>query len=276
MAVRIVTDSTSDIPPQLAQELGVTIIPLYVYFGNEAFKDGVDITRDEFFQRLTTGNVLPRTSQPSVGDFIETYKPLSEEGHEIVSIHISDKLSGTLNSARGAVQELGNPKIELVDTKLASLGITLVVKAAADAAKEGASVEEVAEAAREAVEKIDIYFVLDTLEYLQKGGRIGRAQALLGSMLSIKPVLKMQDGEIHPHEKVRTRAKALDRLQQIAKESGQYDEIGMIHEGSEEEVAALRAVLEGVAKRPLIDAHVGPVIGVYTGPNVMGFAARKA
>ncbi|MEX2599636.1 MAG: DegV family protein [Dehalococcoidia bacterium] len=275
MTVKIVTDSTSDIPAALAQELGITVIPLYVYFGSDVFRDGVDMTRDQFFARLTSGNVLPRTSQPSVGDFLDIYLPLCEEGHEIVSIHISDKLSGTLNSARGAVQELGAAKIELVDTKLASLGITLVVRAAAEAAKTSTSAKEVADAARKAAENIDIYFVLDTLEYLQKGGRIGRAQALLGSMLSIKPVLKMQDGEIHPHEKVRTRAKALNRLQEIALSSGQYAELAMIHEGSPEEVASLRTVLTDLTSLPLIDSHVGPVIGTYTGPNVMGFVGRK-
>ena len=276
MAVKIVTDSTSDIPPELAAELGVTVVPLTVSFGDEEFKDGIDITRDEFMTRLTTGGVFPRTSQPSPGDFLEIYKPLTEAGDEVVSIHISGKLSGTLNSARGAVQDLPDARIELVDTELASLGLTLVVRAAAVAANGGATAEEVARIAEQAASKIDLFFLLDTLEYLQKGGRIGKAQALIGGLLSIKPVLKLVDGEIHPHEKVRTRAKALARMKEIAAEGGPYEDIALIHEASAEDVQAFEAVLAPLSEAPLLTGRIGPVIGTYTGPNVIGFALRRA
>ena len=144
MSVKIVTDSTSDMPPELAAELGVTVVPLTVFFGEEAFKDGIDITRDEFMTRLTSGGVHPKTSQPSAADFLAVYKALTEAGDEVVSVHVSGKLSGTLNSAHGAVQELPGARIELVDTQLASLALTLVVRAAAVAANGGATVEEVA------------------------------------------------------------------------------------------------------------------------------------
>ena len=276
MSVKIVTDSTSDMPPELAAELGVTVIPLTVFFGDEPFKDGIDITRDEFMQRLTTGSVFPRTSQPSPGDFLEVYKALTEAGDDVVSIHISGKLSGTLNSAHGAVQDLPGARIELVDTELASLGLTLVVRAAAVAANGGATVEEVVRIAEEASSKIDLFFMLDTLEYLSKGGRIGKAQALIGGLLSIKPVLKLVDGEIHPHEKVRTRAKALARMKEIAEEGGPYADIALIHEASAEEVQAFEAVLQPLSQAPLLTGRIGPVIGTYTGPNVIGFALRRA
>ena len=275
MNVKIVTDSTSDIPPELAAELGITVVPLTVFFGDEAFKDGIDITRDEFMKRLTSGGVLPRTSQPSVGDFLAVYKALTEAGDEVVSIHISGKLSGTLNSAHGAVQELPDARIELVDTELASVGTTLVARAAAVAANAGATVEEVARIAEQAASKIDLFFLLDTLEYLSKGGRIGKAQALIGGLLSIKPVLKLVDGEIHPHEKVRTRAKALERMKEIAAEGAPYEDIAFIHEASAEDVQAFEDFLQPLSKAPLLVGRIGSVIGTYTGPGVVGFALRR-
>ena len=276
MAVKIVTDSTSDIPPELAAELGVTVVPLTVFFGDEEFKDGIDITRDEFMTRLTTGGVFPHTSQPSVGDFLEVYKALTDAGHEVVSIHISGKLSGTLNSARGAVQELPDAGIVLVDTKLASLALTLVVRAAAVAANGGATVEEVARIAEETASKIDLFFMLDTLEYLSKGGRIGKAQALIGGLLSIKPVLKLVDGELHPHEKVRTRAKARERMKEIAAQGAPYEEIALIHELAAEDVQAFEYFLRPFSNAPLLVGRIGSVIGTHTGPSVIGFALRRS
>lgn len=275
MAVRIVTDSTSDIPPDLAQELDITVVPLTVFFGEEAFRDGIDISHDEFFERLTTGNDLPRTTQPTVGDFLETYQPLVEAGHEIVSIHVSDKLSGTLNSARSACQELPNARIELVDSGLASLGLALVAKAAAEAAKAGSSVEDIVKLARETAESIEVFVVLDTLEYLQKGGRIGKAQAVIGSALALKPVLTLVDGEIHPYTKVRTRTKALQRMKDLAASGAPHNEIALIHEAPQAEVEELENYLKPLATKPIISGRIGPVIGTYAGPGVIGFVLRK-
>ena len=275
MTVKIVTDSTSDIPPELAKELGIAVVPLTVFFGEEAFKDGIDMTHDEFFQRLTTGAVLPRTTQPTIGDFLDVYKSLADQGHEIVSIHISDKLSGTLNSARGARQELPDAKIELVDTRLASMAMTLVAKAAAEAASSGADFETVAQTARDVAGSIDLFVVLDTLEYLQKGGRIGKAQSVVGSLLSLKPILSMVDGEIHPHEKVRTRSKALQRMMEIASEGAPYEEVAFIHQAPEAEVAHLRERLVPLTSKPVLSGRIGPVVGTYAGPGAIGIALRK-
>jgi len=194
MAVKIVTDSATDIPPELAKELDVTVVPATIFFGDEAFRDGVDITPDEFFRRLTSSPVLPKTSQPSVGDFLEAYKPLVDEGHDIVSVHVSSKLSGTLNSARNASQELPGARIETVDSGLASIGATIAVQTAAEAVRRGMAADEVAKAAARAASRVQFYIVFDTLEYLQKGGRIGKAQALVGSLLSLKPILKPGEG----------------------------------------------------------------------------------
>ena len=272
MPVKIVTDSTSDIPEDLAASLGIIVVPLTVFFGEEAYKDKIEIQHDEFFNRLQNGGILPRTTQPSVGDFISAYKPLIEEGNEILSIHISDKLSGTLNSARLAREEFASSKIELFDSALGSLGLTLVVKAAAEAANSGSSIETVLDVAKDVASRVDLFFVLNTLEYLQKGGRIGKAQALVGSLLSVKPILKCVDGEVHPYEKLRTRQKAVQRLMDIASESSPYEEVAFIYQAEGEEAERLIDYLTPLSENPLIKGKIGPVIGTYTGPNVVGLA----
>ena len=275
MAVKIVTDSTSDIPPELARELDVAVVPLTVFFGEEAFRDGVDITHEEFFQRLTTSGVFPRTTQPTAADFLEVYGPLVEQGHEVVSMHISAKLSGTMNSARAAQQELPDARIELVDTGMASLGMTLAVKAAAEAAQRGEPFDSVVNEARTASQSVELYVVFDTLEYLQRGGRIGKAQSLVGSLLSLKPILKVEDGEIHPHEKVRTRPKAIQRLLDIASAGAPYRDIGIAHVTTAEEVARLTEHLAPLTEGSVLAGEIGPVVGAYAGPRAVGIALRK-
>ncbi|MDA1036431.1 MAG: DegV family protein [Chloroflexi bacterium] len=276
MAVKVVTDSTADLPEEIVKDLDVTVVPLLVLFGQETYKDGVEITREEFFNRLVNGMVLPRTSQPSVGDFVEVYKKLTEQGHEIVSVHVSEKLSGTLNSARLAAEQVPGAKIEIDDSATAALGLGLVAKATAEAAQEGKSQAEVAAFAREASGKTDVFFVVETLEYLQKGGRIGKAQALIGGLLSIKPILTVKDGEVHPHEKVRTRAKAVAKLCEIAEQNAPYAEVGIIHEAQGEAVDTLLDRLKPLSSKPVTASKIGAVVGVYTGPGVIGVALRKA
>ena len=276
MAVKVVTDSTADLPPEVIKELDISVVPLIVLFGDEAYKDGVEITRDEFFQRLAKGSVHPRTSQPSVGDFVDVYKSLAEEGHDIVSVHISEKLSGTLNSARLAAAELPDANITVVDSQLAALALGLVVKAAAETAGEGESPDAVAGVARDAASKTNCYFVLDTLEYLQKGGRIGKAQALLGGLISIKPILTVRDGEVHPYEKVRTHSRAVTRLREIASQNAPYAELAVIQEGHIETLNGLHDHLKALSNRPTIVGKLGMIVGVYAGPGVVGIALRQA
>ncbi len=275
MAVRVVTDSTSNILPDVAQALDITVVPLTVFFGDEALLDGVEISSGAFFERLVSSPVLPRTSQPSVAQFAEVYAKHTADGHEVVSVHISDKLSGTLNSARAAATDAGT-RVEIVDTEGASCWVALVAMAAARAAGEGKGVDEVAAVAREAAGQIRLYFVVDTLEYLQKGGRIGKAQALLGGLLSVKPILRVHDGEVHPYEKVRTRRKALQRLRELVREGGPYQELAVLHGTTPDDAAALVADLADLTPNPVLTGSVGAVIGVYTGPGVIGVAARRA
>ncbi|MDA1173467.1 MAG: DegV family protein [Chloroflexi bacterium] len=277
MSVKIVTDSTSDLPEEIVKELGVTVVPLSVFFGEEAYKDGIEITREEFFKRLTSGNdVHPHTSQPSVEDFVAVYKELTDQGHEVVSVHVSDKMSGTMNSARLAQAEMPDAKITLVDTGLAALALGLVVKFTAEAAAAGKSFEEVVAVARETSEKTHCYFMPATLEFLQKGGRIGKASAIFGGLLSIKPILTIQDGDVRPFTKVRTEAKAVARLLEIATAEGPFAEVGVIHEGEGPSVTLLMNHLKALSDGPVVSGQIGSVVGVHTGPGVIGMALRKA
>ncbi len=275
MAVKVVTDSASDIPAEVAEELGISVVPCTIFFGADAFKDGVEITKEEFFHRLTTGGVMPTTTQPSVGDFLDVYRPLAEEGHDIVSVHVSGKLSGTVNSARLAAGELAGATVEIVDTELASMGVALAAKAAVDAAAGGADAAAAAEAARSSAASTDVFVVPDTLEYLKRGGRIGSAQALLGSLLSMKPILKLADGEVHPHEKVRTKAKAVQRMRDIAASGGPYREAAVMHRVTDEEAESLADHLAQFTANPVFNGSIGASIGAHTGPGVIGFALVK-
>jgi DegV family protein with EDD domain len=276
MSVKIVTDSTSDLSPEIAKSLGITIVPLNVHFGEQTYLDGIEITPDEFFHRLTTEKNLPKTSQPSIGAFTEAYKSVIGTDVEILSIHVSEKLSGTINSARGAIEQLPEAKIELVDTMGVSLFSGLVVMEAARAAIQGASLEEVKQVALAAIDRARVYVVLDTLEYLQKGGRIGKASALVGGLLSVKPVLTVKDGEVHPFEKVRSRAKALQRIREIVEEGGPYVEIQVLYSTNTEEASLLANDLQKhTPDSKILMVRVGPVIGTYAGPGAVGVALLK-
>ena len=202
MAIRIVTDSVSDLPPALAQANDITVIPCYVIIGSETYKDGVEITADRFYSRLPTLSRLPSTSQPTIADFQGVYQQLLDQGHQILSIHVSAKLSGTLNSASQARAALGDSSdIEIVDSQLASAPMALAVLDAAQRARETSDVHEVARQVRGSLLRNHGFVMVDTLEYLQKGGRIGKAQAFVGGMLKVKPILTIRDGEVHPVER---------------------------------------------------------------------------
>ena len=212
MAVHVVTDSTADLSPELMDAFGVRdalhIVPLTVHFGDEEFLDGVTITADQFYERLSTSEVLPRTSQPSPAAFVEAYSNISSPGDTILSFHISSRLSGTYQSALLAARQLPDRTIEVVDTRLASLGLGLVGLYAAKGVKEGKGAEEVLGQCRRIMQEARILFLVETLEYLQKNGRIGKAQALVGGLLNVKPLLTLEDGVVTPLEKARGKAKA--------------------------------------------------------------------
>ncbi len=279
MTVKIVTDSTADIPSELAQELGIEVVPLKVRFGTEEFLDGIDLSSEEFYQRLVQGPTLPTTSQPSVGEFTEVYQRLGEGSDGIMSIHVSSKLSGTFNSAKQASEqaEVGCP-IEVVDTLQASMAVGLIVLAVARAANAGAGMEELAALAEDTSSRSEFFVMLDTLEYLKKGGRVGPAMALIGGILSIKPMIILRDGEVNELAKERTRRKGVARLIRTAQEFGSLEDMAILHSTTPDEAQSLASDLERLmpeGTQPVI-SRAGSVIGTYSGPGALGVALIRS
>jgi DegV family protein with EDD domain len=277
MAVRIITDSTADLPPQLVKELGITVVPIYVRFGEEVYRDGVDISEDEFYQRLEETTVHPSTVQPGPQDFLEVYRNLSKGADGIVSIHISTKLSGTYNSAMMAKEMLepGCP-VEVIDSQTVTMGLGLLTIVAATMANAGESVNKIVKETKKAIPKIHLLCLLDTLKYLLLGGRIGKAKALLGSILNVKPTLSLKDGEVVPAGQVRTRAKGIDKLFEFTKNAKKIQDLSVVHSTTPDEAQNLAVNLGSVFDRKKIKiARVGPSLGVHMGPGALIVALRE-
>ena len=274
MAVHVVTDSTADIPHSLAEELGISVVPLTVHFGDEVYRDGVDIEAESFLQKLISSPVLPHTSQPSPEVFSQVYSQLLANGDAVVSIHVSAKLSGTLNSALVAQQGLDSPeRVTLVDSRWTSMALGIIVLNAARAAQQGGTQEEVSRVAQDAMGKMHLLFFCDTLEYLQKGGRIGKAQAFLGGLLEVKPLITIRDGEVFPVERVRTRGRALERLRQWGEEFTPIREFCVLHAGSEADALALHSHLAARFPQAISHfGHIGAVVATHAGPGLVGLA----
>ncbi len=278
MTIRVVTDSTADLEPSQAAALGITIVPLHVHFGAAEYRDGVDISKATFYERLPVSAVLPRTSQPSPGEFVAAYRSLAAAGATgIVSVHIGGQLSGTVNSARtAAAADAGSVPVEVVDTGQASMALGFAAQAAAEAAAAGGDLTMVAAAARDAAARGSVYLIVDTLEYLQKGGRIGRARAFLGALLRTRPVLELRGGEIQGIERPRTRPTALARLLDLTLRIPQPERIAVIHATTADEAETLAAQIR--AARPGVDvtvARASPVIGVHIGPGAVGVCVLR-
>lgn len=268
----MVTDSTADLTPEMVEELGVTIVPLQVIFGNEAYREGVDITTEEFYERLVKSRQLPTTSAPSVGDFQEVYERLLKEVDSIVSIHIGAKISATVQAAQTARQSLAKPeRVEVVDSQVISLAMGFAIMEAVEAARAGAKLAEVKAAAESAVQRTRLRFMLDTLEYVRRGGRIGRARAYLGTLLSVKPILSFREGELYPEERVRTRARGLERMIQWAVKHQNVKQAAVGHATTPDEAESIRERLAMVF--PNVKVHLirfGPVLGTHSGPGIVG------
>ena len=277
MTVKVITDSTADLPPALAEELGITVVPLNVHFGTEVYRDGVEITADEFYRRLVTASRLPTTSQPTPGDFLSAYDEMGQTTDEIISVHISAKLSGTMNSATQALEEYaGSSRIEIVDSMQGSMGLGVVAIAAAEAASRGGGLDDVVAETRAALPNVGFIGLVDTLEYLEKGGRIGKAQAFVGSLLRIKPLLTIRDGEAHPLERARTRAKGVDRMCELVQAEMPLKDLAVVYTTTPDEARALAQRLQSfLPQGEVILSQVGPVVGTYLGPGVLGVAFRK-
>ena len=279
MAVRIVTDSASDLPSELASQWNIRVVPCYVVIGDRSYRDGVDISADEFYAALTANSRLPTTSQPTAADFQAVYQELLSQGHQVVSIHVSGKLSGTLNSAhqaRAALGEDAEGRIEIVDSQLASVPLALLAVSAAESPEGSESLQEIAERARREVPEIYCFFVPDTLEYLQRGGRIGKASAFLGSVLNVKPILTIRDGEAHPLERTRNLPRAMRRMVELTQQTAPVGQLAVIYSTKREPAEALRDSLSGLISPEKVEvARFGPTLGTYLGPGAVGVAFTK-
>ena len=224
--IKIICDSTGDIPEEIRKQYDITIVPLNVLFGTESYQDGVNLTAAQFYKMLVEGKVHPTTSQPAPGVFAEAYQKLAKQTDEILVLTISGGISGTYESAMQAKQLVdSNLKIEVIDSRWTCAGLLLPTLKAARAVEKGMKMEEITTMIKDILPKIRVYMIFDTLEYLRKGGRIGRAKALLGGMLKLNPVLTLKDGVIHPVTQARGRAKAVDILVDLIKKTGNPDEI---------------------------------------------------
>jgi DegV family protein with EDD domain len=273
--VVIVTDSTA-LPPKMAQEHHIKVVPLSVIWDGESLADGVDIMPTDFYNRLEKSSTLPSTSQPPASAFVELFRTLLDQGKDVAAILISSGISGTVNSAQQALGEINSDRISVIDSQTASTATGLQVLAAARKAAEGGTLEEVTELAMEAQKHTDVVFAVDTLEYLHKGGRIGGAKRLLGSMLNIKPILQIEDGVIEPADQVRTQKRALERLISLVEErAGSERPLRMaVFHSNVPEIA--QDLLEETRSRLKPDeiflAELSPVIGTHVGPGTIAIA----
>ncbi len=273
--VAIVTDSTSCLTPELISKYNIHVIPLLVNWDDQSLKDGIDITADQFYNRLSTSQSMPATSQPSAGEFVELYEEVAKTAESIVSIHISSDLSGTFQSATAAKDMVEIP-VELVDSRTAATPLGMMVIEAAKALEDGADAAGAAAAAKALVGKANIYFVVDTLEFLHRGGRIGGASRLIGSILSLKPILTVQDGKVESHASVRTKKKAMKAVletvnEKLGGQSPRY--IGVIHSAAPAEASKLSALMaDQFSGAEIIEADLTPVVGTHVGPGCVGLA----
>jgi DegV family protein with EDD domain len=276
--LKIVTDSLSDITSGLAGELGISVVPVYVRFGEKVYRDRVEITTEEFYRRLTHEATLPTTTQPTPSDFAEVYNKLAKETNEILVVTLSSKLSGTYQSAVHAKEMVeGDVRIEVIDSQTVVMGLGVIVISVARAAQAGASLEEAVALVHGAMPRSHAIMSFDTLKYLAKGGRIGRAQGLLGSMLSVKPILTIKDGEISPVTRVRSRAAGIDYLYNFVAGFPRIEELAVEHATTPDEAAALVERLGALyPKEKIHPANVSPVIGTYVGPHVLSVSVLAA
>jgi len=272
----VVTDSSAYIPEEALGGLDIPVIPLWVIWGDERFRDGVDIDPPTFYRRLRTCEAFPTTSQPSAGEFLRFFRQVGAEADAVVGIFVTSKLSGTVANAQAAQAELGELTVRVVDSLSTSMGLGFIVLAAARAASAGQSLDQVAAAAEDMRDRIHLLFAVDTLEYLHRGGRIGGAKWLVGTALNIKPLLHMQDGTIEPLAQVRTKSKAIARMLEVAHGrlgGKRMAEAAVIDADSPEEGDAVaEQVKDRFGISPVHRTTVSPAIGTHAGPGTVGIA----
>lgn len=278
MGIKIVTDSTADIPPQLAEELGISVVPVYVRFGNETFRDRIDITEDQFYQRLLNDPVHPKTMQPSPKDFADTYRVLAQQSEGIVSIHVTSKLSGTYNSAVQGKKEIQKDfPVEVIDSQVVTMGLGQLVIAANEMALSGQKPQEIVAGVKRLIPSIHLLGLLDTLKYLAMGGRIGKAQTLLSSILSVKPLLSIKEGLLVPVGVSRSRSGGIEKLIAFVKNTRNKRELAVVYNTTLDEAQSLIDRISSFYPREKIRlARLGPGLGVHGGPGILFVSIMSA
>lgn len=276
-SVAIVTDSTADLPTGLAHTRSITIVPLTLHFDGKSLLDGVDITPSDFYRQLPAASTHPTTSQPSAGRFAETYSELLKDHEAIVSIHISEKLSGTYASARQAADMTDPQRVHVIDSQLVSMSLCLITLAASELAAQGADAVSIENKVLDMRDEVQTYFSVATLEFLRRGGRIGRASALLGSVLQVKPVLCIRDGLVTPLERVRTFDRAVSRVIDLVRAVDRGKGVCAVvgHADAEDAAERVARELEPIAETLMIQP-LGPVVGAHAGPGVVGVGCYPA
>jgi len=269
--VAIVTDSVADLPPQVAEEFGITVVPLVVRFGTDLYRDGLDLSSDQFYEKLRTNKALPATSVPPPAAFADAYNKLAEKTNEIAVISLTSKLSATHQVALQAVGLMKKQcRVEVIDSQWAVMAQGFITIAAAKAARSGASLDEVLDVARHTMRRVDMCAAFDTLEYLERGGRIGKAQAFLGSLLKVNPIIGIKDGEVYPLARERSRAKAIDYLYNFVASFGKLEGLAVEYATDLDEANRLMQRLHSKYPQvPIYLSRTSPVIGTHTGPSLI-------
>jgi DegV family protein with EDD domain len=271
--IKILADSTCDLNEEIRKQHDIHMIPLNVHFGEAAYKDNVNLTPTAFYDMLKTNPVHPKTSQPTPEDFKTKYSELLSDGSEVISLHISSKMSGTVQSAEMAKKELDSDRIHIVDSEFVTMGLGFMAMECSRARDAGKSAAEILDMVEKLKKEMRLYFIVDTLEYLQKGGRIGKASAIIGGLLNIKPILTIKDGQVTPFEKVRGSSKVFSRMSAIfadaCKQTGPADiTLGFAHAAGAELLEQLKAkISETFDCSNSLVTEIGPVVGTHAGPG---------
>jgi DegV family protein with EDD domain len=268
----VVTDSTADLPPEWRERYDVEVVPLKVLFGEETFRDGVDMNNEEFFAKLAASNKLPTTSAPSPGEFAEVYSRLAKDHDGCISIHIGRQLSATAEAARVGAESVEGFRVNVIDSETVTMPMAFLCRVAA----ESATLDEATAAVEERIPKCRVLALLDTLRYIEMGGRVSRAQAMIGTMLDLKPLLLVADREIKPVDRVRTRSRAIPRMVEFFEKDLPVEHVGVVHAQAPEEAEQIAAGIR--SRRPDLEVTVGQigcVLGTHTGPKALGVVYIK-
>ncbi len=274
--VIVVTDSTADVPPELVASLGIEVVPLRINFGQESFRDGIDLTTDELLDRMDNAPTLPTTSQPTAGEFAAAFQDAIDNGHDVVCVTIGAMLSGTYQAAVTAAEQVAPERITVIDGATTTMHLGWPVIAGARLARDGADRDAVADEVRDAQRRSNLFVVLKTLDYVYRGGRIGKVGQLVGSALSIKPIISVREGRVTAIERIRTWKKALRRMVELTQDEGDLSDIIVLYVGEREDADAMLAELRTLfPDTNVMLGRAGAVIGTHVGPGSIGIATLR-